>query len=90
MAQRDPGIACGCDFSPAIAGDGRLRRFCRVGGACSTASFGSCVQAHHGAICRFAMAHAPPAITASYGGERPEYGAGSWTYLPPLMMRPSK
>ena len=27
-------------------------------GACSTASFGSCVQAHHGAICRFAMAHA--------------------------------
>jgi hypothetical protein len=27
-------------------------------GVCSTASFGSCVQAHHGAICRFAMAHA--------------------------------
>jgi hypothetical protein len=23
------------------------------------------------------------------GGERPEYGTGSWTHLPPLMMRPS-
>src|ERR1700745_296414 len=32
-------------------------------------SFGSCVQAHHGAICQFAMAHAPPATTISSGGE---------------------
>jgi len=47
-------------------------------------------QAHHGAICRFAMAHAPPATTVSSGGERPEYGTGSWTHLPPLMMRLSK
>jgi hypothetical protein len=38
-------------------------------GACSTASFGSCVRAHHGAICRFAMAHAPPATTVSSDGE---------------------
>jgi transposase len=29
--------------------------------------------AHPGAICRFAMAHAPPATTASSGGERPEW-----------------
>ena len=43
-------------------------------GACSTASFGSCVQGHHGAICRFAMAHAPPATTVSSGGGRPEFG----------------
>src|SRR6476659_9294722 len=34
-------------------------------GACSMASFGSCVQARHGAICRFIMAHAPPATTVS-------------------------
>src|SRR5262249_22084220 len=40
----------------------------------STGSFGSCVQAHPGAICRFAMAHAPPATTASSGGEK----AGVW------------
>ena len=26
--------------------------------------------------CQFAMAHAPPAATASSGGEEPEYGAG--------------
>jgi Transposase DDE domain len=32
-------------------------------------SFGSCVQAHHGAICQFAIAHAPPATTISSGGE---------------------
>src|SRR5580700_11433847 len=51
-------------------------------GACSMASLGSCVQAHHGAICRFAMAHAPPATTVSSGGGRPEYGSGSWTHLP--------
>ena len=38
----------------------------------------------------FAMGHAPPATTVSSGGERPEYGTGSWTHLPPLMMRPSK
>src|SRR6185312_10778206 len=38
-------------------------------GRCSMASFGSCVQAHHGAICRFAMAHARPATTVSSGGE---------------------
>ena len=56
----------------------------------SMASFGSCVQAHHGAIYQFAMAHAPPATTVSSGGEGPEYGLGSWTHLPPLMMRPSK
>jgi len=49
-----------------------------------------CVQAHHGAICRFAMAHAPPATIASSGGEKPEYGTISWTRLPPLMMRLSK
>ena len=48
------------------------------------ASFGSCVQAHQGAICRFAMAHAPPATTVSSGGEGPEYGAGLWTHLLPL------
>jgi transposase len=42
----------------------------------STAPAGSCVQAHHGAICRFAMAHAPPATTVSSGGEGPEYGKG--------------
>ena len=54
------------------------------------ASFGSCAQAHHGAICRFAMAHAPPATIVSSGGEEPEYGAGLWTHLRPLMMRPSK
>ena len=59
-------------------------------GGYSMASFGSCVQAHHGAICQFAMAHAPPATTASSGGEEPEYGAGLWTHLPPLMIRPSK
>src|SRR5262252_2235821 len=41
-------------------------------GACSTASFGSCVQAHLGAICRFAMAHAPLATTVSSGGEGPD------------------
>jgi transposase len=52
--------------------------------------FWFCVQAHHGAICQFAMAHAPLATTVSYGGEGPEYGAGLWTHLPPLMMRPSK
>ena len=40
------------------------------------ASFGSCVQAHRGAICRFAMAHALPATTVSSGGEEPEYGGG--------------
>ena len=28
--------------------------------------------------------HAPPATTVSSGGEGPEYGAGSWTHLPPL------
>src|SRR5262249_49629226 len=59
-------------------------------GAYSKASFGSCVQAHHGAICRSAMAHVPPATTVSSGGKRPEYGTGSWSHLPPLMMRPSK
>ena len=37
-----------------------------------------------------AMAHAPPATTVSSDGEEPEYGAGLWTYLPPLMMRPCK
>ena len=52
--------------------------------------FWSCVQAHHGAICRFAMAHAPPATTVSSGGEGPEYGTGSWTHLLPLTMRQSK
>jgi transposase len=26
----------------------------------------------------------------SFGGEGPEYGAGLWAHLPPLMMRPSK
>ena len=36
-----------------------------------------------------AMAHAPPAATVSSGGEGREYGGGSWTHLPPLMMRPS-
>ena len=41
-------------------------------------------------ICRIAMAHAPPATTVSSGGEGPECGGGSWTHLPPLMMRPSK
>jgi transposase len=40
------------------------------------ASFGFFVQAHHGAICQFAMAHAPPATTVSSGGEGPEYGIG--------------
>ena len=59
-------------------------------GACSMASFGSCVQAHRGAICRFAMALAPPATTVSSGGEEPEYGAGLWNHSPLLMMRPSK
>ena len=48
------------------------------------------LQAHHGVICRFAMAHAPPATTVSSDGEGPEYGAGLWTHLPPLMMRLSK
>ena len=38
----------------------------------------------------FATAHAPPATTVSSGGEGPGYGAGLRTYLPPLMMRPSK
>ena len=38
----------------------------------------------------FAMAHAPPATIISSGGEEPEYGAGLWTLLPPLMMRPFK
>ena len=59
-------------------------------GGCSMASFGFCVQAHHGAICRFAVVHAPPATTVSSGGEGPEYGAGSSIHLPPLMMRPSE
>ena len=56
----------------------------------STASAGCCDPAHHGAICRIAMADAPPATTVSSGGEGPECGGGSWTHLPPLMMRPSK
>src|SRR6187200_173204 len=43
-------------------------------GRCSMASFGSCVQAQHGAICRFAMAHARPAITVSSGGEGRVWG----------------
>ena len=30
------------------------------------------------------------ATTVSSGGEGPEYGTGSWTHLPPLMMPPSK
>ena len=55
-----------------------------------TASAGCCDPAHHGAICQIAMAHAPPATTVSSGGEGPECGGGSWTHLPPLMMRPSK
>jgi len=38
-------------------------------GGCSMASFGSCVRAHHGAICQFAMAHAPLATAVSSGGE---------------------
>jgi len=50
--------------------------------AYSMASFGSCVQVHHAAMCRFPMAHARPATTVSSSGERPEYGAGSWTHLP--------
>jgi transposase len=57
----------------------------------------TCPQQHllgaairRGAICRIAMARAPPARTVSSGGEGREYGAGSWTHLPPLMMRPSK
>jgi hypothetical protein len=40
--------------------------------------------AHHGAICRIAMAQAPAATTVSSGGEGPEYGGESWTHLPPL------
>ena len=43
----------------------------------STASAWCCDPAHHGAICRTAMAHAPPATTVSSGGEGPEYGGGS-------------
>ena len=43
-----------------------------------------------GAPWRDLMAHAPPATTASSGGEKPEYGSISWTRLPPLMMRLSK
>jgi hypothetical protein len=49
--------------------------------AAALASFGFCVQAHHGAICQFATVHAPPATTVSSGGEEPEYGAGLWTLL---------
>jgi len=56
----------------------------------STASAGCCDPAHHGAICPFAMVHAPPATTVSSDGEGPEYGSGSWTHLLPLMVRPSK
>ena len=41
----------------------------------STASAGCCDPAHRGAICRIAMAHAPPATTVSPGGEGPECGA---------------
>ena len=37
---------------------------------------GCCDPAHHGAICRIAQAHAPPATTVSSGGEGPEYGKG--------------
>ena len=49
-----------------------------------------CDPAHHGAICRIAMVHAPLATTVSSDGEGPECGAGSWTHLLPLIMRPSK
>jgi transposase len=44
----------------------------------------------HGAICRSATAPAPLATTVSSGGERLEYGGGSWTHSPSLMMLPSK
>ena len=46
----------------------------------STASAGCCDPAHHGAICR-----SPPFVRWRRAG----VWGGSWTHLPPLMMRPS-
>jgi transposase len=40
----------------------------------STASARCCDPAHHGAICRIAIAHAPPATTVLSGGDGPEWG----------------
>ena len=53
----------------------------------STASFGSCAQAHHGAICRRAMAPIRLATIASFAGGGLESGTGSWMRWRPLMMR---
>ena len=58
-----------------------IKPFLPNNGACSMASFGSCVQAHHGAICRFAMAHAPPATTAFVRWRR----AGVWGRIMDLL-----
>ena len=79
------------EYPAAFVSDGQqIVTLWRVEAPDQATSFGSCVQAHHGAIYQFAMAHAPPATTVSSGGEEPEYGTGLWTHLPPLMMRPSK
>ena len=64
----------------------KARGVCRVGDRCVLRH----LLGARCAICRIAMAHAPPATTVSPGGEGPECGGGSWTHLPPLMMRPSK
>ena len=58
--------------------------------ASSTASAGCRDPARHGAVCRIGYGPCTTCSTVSSGGEGRECGGGSWTHLPPLMMRPSK
>jgi len=59
-------------------------------GAFSTASFGSCAQAHHGAICQTAMVPRRLATIASLAGGGLAFGTGLWMRWLPFMMRRCK